>query len=55
MNYGLLKMKSILFNLKCRDTDPREQYDGDDPDQQKEQDYFSCVELSDMPDQPDQS
>ena len=55
MNYGLLKMKSILFNLKCRDTDPREQYDGDDPDQQKEQDHFSSVELADMPDQPDQS
>lgn len=42
-------------NLKCHDTDSSEQYDGDDPDQQKEQDYFSCVELSDMPDQPDQS
>ena len=55
MNYGLLKMKSILFNSKCGDTDSGEQYGGDDSDQQKEQEHFSCVELSDMPDQPDQS
>ena len=55
MNYGLLKMKSILFNSKCGDADSCEQYGGDDSDQQKEQDHFSCVELADMPDQPDQS
>ena len=55
MNYGLLKMKSILFNSKCGDADSSEQYGGDDPDQQKEQDHFPCIELSDMPDQPDQS
>lgn len=55
MNYGLLKMKSILFNSKCGDADSCEQYGGDDSDQQKEQDHFSCIELSDMPDQSDQS
>ena len=54
MNYGLLKMKSILFNSKCGDADSCEQYGGDDSDQQKEQDHFSCIELSDMPDQSDQ-
>ena len=52
MNYGLLKMKSILFNSKCGDADSCEQYGGDDSDQQKEQDHFSWVEFSDMPDQP---
>ena len=41
MNYGLLKMKSILFNSKCGDADSCEQYGGDDSDQQKEQDHFS--------------
>lgn len=55
MNYGLLKMKSILFNSKCGDADSCKQYGGDDSDQQKEQEHFSCVELADMPDQPDQS
>ena len=55
MNYNFLKMKSILFNSKCGDADSSEQYGGDDPDQQKEQDHFPCIELSDMPDQPDQS
>ena len=55
MNYGLLKMKSILFNSRCGDADSCEQYGGDDSDQQKEQDHFSSVELSDMPDQPDNS
>ena len=40
MNYGLLKMKSILFNSKCGDADSCEQYGGDDSDQQKEQDHF---------------
>ena len=39
---------------ECGDADSSKQYGGDDSDQQKEQEYFPCVELSDMPDQPDQ-
>ena len=45
----------MASNLKCRDTDSSEQYGGNDSEQQKEQDHFSCVELADMPDQPDQT
>ena len=50
-----MKMKSILFPSKRRETDSGKQYGGDCSDEQKEQHDFAGVECADVPDQPDQS